>query len=209
MDSQEPETLPALGAEARPVAANRAGHPRRGPSYLRPKQAGRGPRPPFGRGVRSSTAFVDTSTLYTVPDHGEVNHTAARQTGEDRWRDGTSFPTTNCVLVETSSLIQSRLGRAALRKCPKEFVPFLLVERITQRQHRAAMESPIMASRRHLSLAGGTSFPVMRENDVREAFCFDRHFRGPGFRSKQPDMFWTVRGAHAILALGCCQLDGR
>jgi len=30
-----------------------------------------------------------------------------------------------------------------------------------------------------------------------------------GSRSKQSGMFWTVRGANAILALGCCQFNGR
>ena len=30
-----------------------------------------------------------------------------------------------------------------------------------------------------------------------------------GSRLKQSGMFWTVRGANAILALGCCHLNGR
>jgi hypothetical protein len=30
-----------------------------------------------------------------------------------------------------------------------------------------------------------------------------------GSRCKQSGMFWTVRGANAILALRCCQLNGR
>ena len=30
-----------------------------------------------------------------------------------------------------------------------------------------------------------------------------------GSRFKQSGMFWTVRGANAILALRCCQLNGR
>jgi hypothetical protein len=30
-----------------------------------------------------------------------------------------------------------------------------------------------------------------------------------GSRLKQSGMFWTVRGANAIIALGCCHLNGR
>ena len=30
-----------------------------------------------------------------------------------------------------------------------------------------------------------------------------------GFRLKRSGMFWTVRGANAILALRCCHLNGR
>ena len=30
-----------------------------------------------------------------------------------------------------------------------------------------------------------------------------------GARCKQSGMFWTVRGANAILALRCCQVNGR
>jgi len=30
-----------------------------------------------------------------------------------------------------------------------------------------------------------------------------------GSRTKQSGMFWTVRGANAIITLRCCQLNGR
>ena len=45
----------------------------------------------------------------------------------------------------------------------------------------AAMEMILAASRKKLSLVDCSSFLVMREVGVREAFCFDRHFREQGF----------------------------
>ena len=61
------------------------------------------------------TVFVDTSALYAVLDRNDANHRSATATWEKLLSGRESLATTNYVLVETSALIQHRLGLHALR----------------------------------------------------------------------------------------------
>jgi predicted nucleic acid-binding protein len=84
-------------------------------------------------------------------------------------------------LLETSALVGHRLGVVALRAFHQDVAPILRVEWITETQHRAGVEALLTAGRKRLSLVDCVSFQLMRESGVREAFCFDQHFREQGF----------------------------
>ncbi len=64
------------------------------------------------------TVFVDTSAFYAVLDRDDANHSAARETWERLLRGAAVLLTSNYVLLETSTLVQHRLGVAALRAFP-------------------------------------------------------------------------------------------
>ena len=125
--------------------------------------------------------FIDTSAFYAVLDQDDENHPAATEVWRRLLQDDSALLTSNYVLVETSALIQRRLGIAALRAFQEDIVPLLGVEWIDEIRHRAAIEMALAASRKRLSLVDCSSFLVMREVEVRRAFCFDRHFREQGF----------------------------
>ncbi len=125
--------------------------------------------------------FIDTSAFYAVLDQDDENHAAATEVWRRLLQDDAALLTSNYVLVETSALIQRRLGIAALRAFQEDIVPLLGVEWIDEIRHRAAIEMALAASRKRLSLVDCSSFLVMREVEVRRAFCFDRHFREQGF----------------------------
>ena len=127
------------------------------------------------------TVFVDTSAFYSVLDQDDESHRAAGSTWRQLLQESKALLTSNYVLVETSALIQHRLGVAALRAFHEDIVPLLSVQWIDETLHRSAMEMTLAASRKKLSLVDCSSFLVMREVGVREAFCFDRHFREQGF----------------------------
>jgi len=129
------------------------------------------------------TVFADTSAFYAVLDRDDANHTAARKAWEELLRGGAALLTSNYVLLETSALVQHRLGLAALRAFHQDVVPILRIDWITEGQHRAGVEALLTAGRKRLSLVDCVSFQLMRDNGVREAFCFDRHFREQGFSS--------------------------
>lgn len=129
------------------------------------------------------TVFVDTSALYAVLDRDDSNHRAAREAWERLLRDAAVLLTSNYVLVETSALVQHRLGVAALRAFHQDVAPVLRLEWITESQHRAAVEAVLAAGRKRLSLVDCVSFQLMREHGVRTAFCFDKHFGEQGFES--------------------------
>lgn len=128
------------------------------------------------------TVFVDTSALYAVLDRDDDNHDSARAVWQRLLTDpSTVLVTHNYVLVETAALVQNRQGIEAVRTLQERIVPVLQVAWLDEAQHRTAVAMTLAAGRRKLSLVDCASFLVMRENGIRHAFCFDRHFAEEGF----------------------------
>ena len=126
------------------------------------------------------TLFVDTSALYALMDRDDLNHDAARRF----WAEldpNDPLITHNYVLVETSELVQRRLGFEALQTLVDVLmlpITTLLVERAV---HDAAVSAVLTARLRQLSVVDTVSFEVMRRAGVRAAFAFDDHFARFGF----------------------------
>jgi uncharacterized protein len=83
--------------------------------------------------------------------------------------------------VETSALVQRRLGIEALQALTDELllpISTLFVERAV---HDAAVSAVLAARMRQLSLVDAVSFEVMRRSGVRTAFAFDDRFARFGF----------------------------
>ena len=133
--------------------------------------------------------FVDTSALYAVLDADDENHPLA----DAEWRrllPGSSpLVTTNYVLVETTALLQHRLGLEAVRTFEQDICPVLGVEWIDEGTHAAGMASVLVAGRRELSLVDCVSFVAMRHLGIREVFAFDRHFADHGFACLPSDSY--------------------
>jgi predicted nucleic acid-binding protein len=127
------------------------------------------------------STFVDTSALYAILDANDKKHAQAREVWSalaDRMAQVTS---TNYVLLETTALLQHRLGMNAVRALQQEIVPVLLVHWINDEDHDTAVAALLTAGRRRLSLVDCTSFGVMRQLGIRQAFAFDQHFAEQGF----------------------------
>lgn len=127
------------------------------------------------------TIFVDTSALYALLDRDDQMHRRAAETWERLLRDGSVVITTNYVVVETSALVQRRLGGDAVQALHTALLPLLSIEWIGEAVHSAAVQVLLGSARRKLSLVDCTSFPVMRAAGAGSAFCFDAHFRQQGF----------------------------
>jgi predicted nucleic acid-binding protein len=83
--------------------------------------------------------------------------------------------------VETTALVQHRLGMEAVRVLCGDMLPALDVHWIGEDEHRQAQNALVAADRRSVSLVDCSSFHVMRSLMVRTAFAFDPHFREQGF----------------------------
>ena len=125
--------------------------------------------------------FVDTSAFYAVFDRDDANHAAAKEVWLGLLGRGDTLFTHNYVLLETTALLQHRLGVAAVRAFSEDVVPLLAVDWVAETQHRAGLEAVLAAGRKKLSLVDCVSFQSMRANGVRTAFCFDAHFAEQGF----------------------------
>ena len=130
------------------------------------------------------SVFIDTSAFYAILDRDDGNHSPAAE----RWGllldKGEALHTTNYVVVETSALVQHRLGMQAARLFTDDVMPMVAAFWITEAVHRLAAAAWLTSSRRKLSLVDCASFAVMRELRIRRAFAFDAHFSEQGF---QPD----------------------
>ena len=126
------------------------------------------------------TTFVDTSALYAILDRDDANHRRAGVVWHRLLEDEQLILTSNYILVETSALVQHRLGLQAVRTLYDSLVPVLNVHWVSEEEHGAAVTALMVAGRRRLSLVDCTSFEVMRRLDVAKSFAFDRHFRDRG-----------------------------
>jgi predicted nucleic acid-binding protein len=132
------------------------------------------------------TTFIDTSALFAVLDADDQMHSPARGEWERLLAAGASFRTTNYVLVETSALLQSRIGMDSLRVFAADVVPVLDIIWVDAGMHLSAQHALLVAARRDLSLVDCVSFEAMRRLMIQDVFCFDAHFAQQGFQVLPP-----------------------
>jgi predicted nucleic acid-binding protein len=125
--------------------------------------------------------FVDTSALYAVLDRDDQNHPLAKSTWGTLLQGDDALIVTNYVVVETTALVQHRLGMEAVRVLCGDVLPAIDVHWIGEDEHMHAQNALLAADRRKISLVDCSSFHVMRRRMVRTAFAFDPHFREQGF----------------------------
>ena len=126
------------------------------------------------------TLFVDTSALYALMDRDDLNHASATRFWSEIETSETLL-THNYVLVETSALVQRRLGIEALRMLVDDLTLPISTVFVDRAVHDAAMSGVLGAQLRQLSLVDMVSFEIMRRAGVRAAFAFDDHFVRFGF----------------------------
>jgi predicted nucleic acid-binding protein len=130
--------------------------------------------------------FIDTSAFYAVLDRDDANHPAAKEAWTQLVGDAATLFTSNYVLLETTAVLQHRIGVAAVRSFHEDVVPLLQVDWVTEEGHRAGVEAVLAAGRKNLSLVDCLSFQTMRRLGIRTAFCFDAHFGEQGFTTQPP-----------------------
>jgi predicted nucleic acid-binding protein len=129
--------------------------------------------------------FVDTSAWYAVEVEDDVNHEAAcKFLSEIAMGKRGAAVTTDYVLDETLTLLRSRRTLTSacafidkIRKS-KSVRVFWIDEDLFERATNIFRKS----ERKSWSFTDCTSFALMRDLSVSEAFTFDNHFREAGFQ---------------------------
>lgn len=129
------------------------------------------------------TCFVDTSALYAAMDADDEFHRRAVKAWDRKLSDGCSMVISNYVIVETTALLQTRLGGEAAKGFTERLIPLMRIEWVDEEVHREATTAYLTALKKKLSLVDCTSFIIMRKLGITEAFAFDRHFTEQGFTS--------------------------
>ena len=127
------------------------------------------------------SVFIDTSGFRAVMNKDEERHTKAATTWLDILAAAEDLLTTNYVLMETCTLVQSRLGMKALRVFQEDIVPVLRIVWIDTAVHLAAMGIMLSAIREKLRLVACASFETTRLEGTTTAFTLDRYFKAQGF----------------------------
>ena len=125
--------------------------------------------------------FIGTSGVYALVDEDEPNHVAATRFWAGIVENDEDLITTNYVVLETSALLQRRLGMRQVRRYQTAVVPDLRVEWIERAVLSAPVEQWLAADPRQLSLVDCVSFEVMRRLGLTSVFAFDADFRVQGF----------------------------
>ena len=131
--------------------------------------------------------LVDTSAFFAVIDDRDPNHSRAVTALEDLQVSGEPLLTHEYVVVESTALIQRRLGLDAFRRFTDDLLPIVVIIWVDEALHVAAREALLGAGRRTVSLGDWTSFLVMRRRGIRQAFTFDPDFGTGGFEVVPPD----------------------
>lgn len=128
------------------------------------------------------TVFADTSAFYALLVATEERHEAVARAFARILERRRPLVTTNYVLLETTALLQRRIGLPAVRDLDERLVPVCTVLWVTEAMHRRAMDRMIRADRRGLSLVDWVSFGVMEAEGIGEALALDDDFADAGFR---------------------------
>lgn len=125
--------------------------------------------------------FVDTSALYALLVEADGNHRVARAVAPSLRDSGAGLVTSSFVVLETVSLLQARVGVAAVRIFYRDVLPVLDMVWIGEELLHRAMAALLASSHRGVSLTDWSSFVLMRERGIVHAFAFDEDFARQGF----------------------------
>lgn len=131
--------------------------------------------------MKREMVYLDTSSFLAVMDADDKFHEEASGIWKSLVESGTQLVCSNYVVVETSALLQRRLGVEALRSFYTNVWSGLTVIWIDNDAHLAGAEAVLAARRRSLSLVDCISFIVARRAGIEKVFAFDPHFKEYGF----------------------------
>ena len=126
--------------------------------------------------------FVDTSALFALLVENDDNHETARLAAPSLRDQDARLVTSSFVVLETVTLLQSRIGIAAVRTFYRDLLPLLKVEWINEDLLHRAMSALLASSHRRVSLTDWTSITLMRERGIEHVFAFDDDFARQGFQ---------------------------
>jgi predicted nucleic acid-binding protein len=126
--------------------------------------------------------FVDTSAFVAIVDRDQPWNSRASALFQEATTAGDpTLVTSSLVVVETTALIQARFGMDLAIAFHDDLLPVIEVRGVGESLLAEAVVAWRAARRRRLSLVDCVSFALMRRDDIRSAFAFDRDFRDERF----------------------------
>lgn len=134
-------------------------------------------------------AFVDTSGLFALLVQNDAMHSQARDNFAYFARQKARLYTSSFVLVETSALLQRRVGLESVRDFHLKILPLLEIIWVNAEWYAKAVQRLFVQGKKDLSLVDCLSFEIMESYKISMAFTFDEHFEKAGFNISNFETF--------------------
>jgi predicted nucleic acid-binding protein len=125
--------------------------------------------------------FIDTSAFYALMDRSDAHHEKAKRIWIFLLEKECHLHTTNYIMIESLTLLQSRLGFEAAHLFARDILGLVEFFWIDKPRHSLAFELWLSLGRRKMSLVDCVSFITMRHCKIEKTFAFDKHFEEQGF----------------------------
>ncbi|MBI3245624.1 MAG: type II toxin-antitoxin system VapC family toxin [Deltaproteobacteria bacterium] len=130
-----------------------------------------------------SRVFVGTGAWFALQVEDDKHHVAARTTFPVLLQACRSVVTSNLIVGETYTLLRTTKGHAEAKRFLDTLARSPKLERlfVTQSVERQAYDLLHRYAEHPFSFVDATSFVLARQQRIRHAFAFDRHFAVAGF----------------------------
>lgn len=125
--------------------------------------------------------FADTSGLFAFLVENDYMHLRAENIFRSFAESDTQLLTSSYVLVETTALLQRRVGLGAVLDFQDKILPLLDIIWVDAHWHEKAVNRLVAINQKNVSLVDCLSFVIMDAREVHIAFSFDRHFEKNGY----------------------------
>ena len=125
--------------------------------------------------------FADSSGLFAFLVQDDYMHVRAKAVFQSFAEDNTQLLTSSYVLVETTALLQRRVGVDAVLEFHNKIQPLLDVIWVDDHWHEKAINRLITLNQKKVSLVDRLSFIIMEAREISTVFSFDNHFEKNGF----------------------------
>ena len=131
--------------------------------------------------------FADTSGLFAYLVKNDFMYVRAKNIFQSFAESNTRLLTSSYVLLETTALLQRRVGMAAVFDFRNKIVPLLDVVWVDADWHEKALNRLFALNRKKISLVDCLSFVIMEAREIQTVFGFDEHFKENGFSLAEVD----------------------
>lgn len=125
--------------------------------------------------------FADTSGLFALLVKNDYMYVRARENFNFFADNNVQLVTSSFVLVETTALLQSRIGLAPVNDFNAKILPLFEIVWVDDKWYAKAVQRLLSQNSREISLVDALSFEIMETLQIECAFAFDKHFEENGF----------------------------
>ncbi len=127
--------------------------------------------------------FVDSSAWIALADKDDSHHKEAASSYPSIFKNHKTLLTSNLVIAETYIVLLNELGHKAAIEFLERIKASPRILKICSNENIETEAEGILGKYidQNFSYADAVSFVIMKNQKIRKAFCFDKHFVTAGF----------------------------